>query len=150
MRRHDYTVDVLGGATGANYSTNYRDYRGIKMPTTRRVYAHGTQGFLMCLDGDTGKVVWQHSLTEEFGRVTGYGGRSVSPTVDGDLVIVGMINSSWGDQKGGNRWLAVDKMTAHCGAELVNEVSETVSLLAGVVRSSTNTLAEVLKGMVFP
>lgn len=40
MRRHDYTVDVLGGARGANYSTDYRDFQGIKMPTKRRVYAY--------------------------------------------------------------------------------------------------------------
>jgi len=40
LRRHDYTVDILGGATGANYSTNYRDFQGIKMPTTRRIYAY--------------------------------------------------------------------------------------------------------------
>jgi len=44
MRRHDYTVDVLGGATGANYSTNYREFQGIKTPTTRRVYAYDAQG----------------------------------------------------------------------------------------------------------
>ncbi len=81
-------------------------------PATRRVYAHGTQGFLMCLDGDTGHLVWQRSLTEEFGRVTGYGGRSVSPLVDGDLVIIGIVNSSWGDQaRGGNRYAAFDKNT---------------------------------------
>ncbi|HEX4588485.1 MAG TPA: PQQ-binding-like beta-propeller repeat protein, partial [Gemmataceae bacterium] len=81
-------------------------------PATKRIYAHGTQGFLMCLDGDTGKVVWQRSLTEEFGRITGYGGRSASPIVDGDLVIVGMINSSWGDQaRGANRYVAFDKNT---------------------------------------
>ena len=36
MRRHDYTVDILGGNSGANYSTNYRDVQGIMMPTTRR------------------------------------------------------------------------------------------------------------------
>jgi outer membrane protein assembly factor BamB len=81
-------------------------------PVTRRIYAHGTQGFLMCLDGDTGKVIWRRSLTEEFGRVTGYGGRSTSPTVDGDLVIIGIINSSWGDQgRGANRYAAFDKNT---------------------------------------
>jgi hypothetical protein len=42
MRRHDYTVDILGGATGANYTTNYRDFQGIKMPSTRRIYAYDT------------------------------------------------------------------------------------------------------------
>ena len=40
MRRHDYTVDILGGATGANYTTNYKDFQGIKMPSTRRIYAY--------------------------------------------------------------------------------------------------------------
>ena len=81
-------------------------------PETGNIYAHGTQGFLMCLDGETGKPIWQHSLTEEYGRVTGYGGRIVSPTVDGDMVIMGMINASWGDQaRGSNRFVAFDKKT---------------------------------------
>jgi outer membrane protein assembly factor BamB len=66
----------------------------------------------MCLEAATGKVVWQRSLTEEFGRVTGYGGRISSPTVDGDLVVVGFINGSWGDQaRGSNRFAAFDKKT---------------------------------------
>jgi hypothetical protein len=38
MRRHDYTVDILGGAAGANYTSDYRDFQGIKMPTKRRIY----------------------------------------------------------------------------------------------------------------
>jgi len=40
MRRHDYTVDILGGATGANYTTGYQEFQGIMMPTTRRIYAY--------------------------------------------------------------------------------------------------------------
>jgi hypothetical protein len=40
LRRHDYTVDILGGATGLNYASNYRDAEGILFPTTRRVYAY--------------------------------------------------------------------------------------------------------------
>lgn len=40
MRRHDYTVDILLGATGANYPTEYRDVQGIMMPTKRRIYAY--------------------------------------------------------------------------------------------------------------
>jgi hypothetical protein len=44
MRRHDYTVEVLGGATGANYSTDYKEFQGIKIPTTRRVYAYDGNG----------------------------------------------------------------------------------------------------------
>ncbi|AXQ29588.1 hypothetical protein D0B54_13200 [Solimonas sp. K1W22B-7] len=40
IRRHDYTVDVLGGARGSNYASEYRNFDGIKVPTRRRVYAH--------------------------------------------------------------------------------------------------------------
>jgi len=79
-------------------------------PKTGNIYGHSTAGLFFGYDQE-GKLLWSHSLIEEFGRFTGYGGRVTTPTVDGDLVIVGMINSSWGDQKGGNRWLAVNKMT---------------------------------------
>lgn len=44
MRRHDYTVDILGGATGANYVSDYRDVQGIMLPTRRRIYAHDETG----------------------------------------------------------------------------------------------------------
>ena len=44
MRRHDYAVEVLGGATGANYSADYREFQGIRVPTTRRVYAYDAKG----------------------------------------------------------------------------------------------------------
>ncbi len=59
MRRHDYVVDVLGGATGANYTTDYREFQGIMMPTRRRVYAYDDavqkvpDPLLVSLDFDT-------------------------------------------------------------------------------------------------
>jgi hypothetical protein len=40
LRRHDYTVDILGGATGLNYALDYRNVDGIMIPTRRRVYAY--------------------------------------------------------------------------------------------------------------
>jgi outer membrane protein assembly factor BamB len=80
-------------------------------PETGNVYAHGTQGFLLCFSKE-GKILWQHSLHEEYGRISGYGGRLVSPIVDGDLVIVSMLNASWGEQTiGGTRFVAFDKRT---------------------------------------
>jgi hypothetical protein len=39
LRRHDFTIDILGGATGMLYATDYRDVDGIIIPTTRRGYA---------------------------------------------------------------------------------------------------------------
>jgi hypothetical protein len=40
IRRHDYTVDILGGATGLNYASDYREVAGIIIPTKRRIYAY--------------------------------------------------------------------------------------------------------------
>jgi len=76
----------------------------------KHVFAHTTAGFLVCFDADTGKIIWQRQLTEEFGRFTGYGGRlGGGPVFDSGLVFVGIVNSSWGNQgPGGNRILALD------------------------------------------
>jgi outer membrane protein assembly factor BamB len=80
-------------------------------PETGNVYAHGTQGLLVCFNKD-GKILWRHSLTEEYGRVSGYGGRSMSPIVFEDLLIMPMINASWGEQTvGGTRLAAFNKRT---------------------------------------
>jgi hypothetical protein len=40
LRRHDYTVDILGGAPGLNYASEYRTVGRIAIPTRRRVYAY--------------------------------------------------------------------------------------------------------------
>ena len=80
-------------------------------PASGNIFAHTTGGYLLCLDKD-GKEVWKRQLTEEYGRVTGYGGRIVSPVFDDGLVIVGMVNGSWGDQaRGNNRFVAFDAKT---------------------------------------
>ncbi len=80
-------------------------------PKTGNIYWHGTQGHFVCFDKD-GKILWQRSLTEEYGRITGYGGRVNTPVVDEDLVIIGMMNFSWGPHgKGANRHLAMNKHT---------------------------------------
>lgn len=76
---------------------------------TGYIYAHGVGGMLFCLDRD-GDIVWSRSLTEEYGRISGYGGRVHTPVVDEDLVIVSYLNSSWGEQvPGRHRYYAFDK-----------------------------------------
>src|SRR5262249_48435464 len=70
-----------------------------------------TQGLFTCFDKD-GRILWEHSLAEEYGRISGYGGRVTSPFVDGDLVIIGMLNANWGDQGiGRTRFAAFNKRT---------------------------------------
>lgn len=41
LRRHDYSVDILGGSSSANYATEPKEFGGIIFPTKRRVYAIG-------------------------------------------------------------------------------------------------------------
>ena len=76
---------------------------------TGYIYAHTISGVFACFDKD-GKIVWSRSLTEEFGRFTGYGGRTVTPVVDGDLVILSFLNTSWGSHAAmRHRYFAFDK-----------------------------------------
>ena len=78
---------------------------------TGYIYAHTISGVFACFDKD-GKVVWSHSLTEEFGRFTGYGGRTVTPIVDGNFVILSFLNTSWGSHAAmRHRYFAFDKKT---------------------------------------
>ena len=78
---------------------------------TGYIYAHTISGVFACFDKD-GKVVWSHSLTEEFGRFTGYGGRTVTPVVEGDFVILSFLNTSWGSHAAmRHRYFAFDKKT---------------------------------------
>lgn len=80
-------------------------------PETGNVYAHATGGEMMAFDRD-GKLLWKRSLTEEFGRISGYGGRLFSPVVDEDRVIIGFNCAVWGNYaRGGLRYLALDKRT---------------------------------------
>ncbi len=78
---------------------------------TGNIYAHTISGIFACFDGD-GTIVWSRSLTEEFGRFTGYGGRVVTPVVDKDLVILSFLNTSWGSHAAmRHRYFAFDKRT---------------------------------------
>jgi len=80
-------------------------------PVTGNVYVLGGGGNLIGLSLD-GKVLWQRSLGEDFGMLTTHGGRTVSPIVDGDLVIVSGVTFQWGEHgRGAHRFMAFDKKT---------------------------------------
>ncbi len=81
-------------------------------PETGNVYALGVCGLFQCFDGETGKVKWRHSLHEEFGLLSTYGGRTNTPVVFEDLVIVSSIVIGWGDMaRPTHRCMAFDKKT---------------------------------------
>ena len=53
---------------------------------------------LMCFDRANGKLLWQHSLMEELGRLTFPNSRTASPIIDQDLVVTRGITANWGAQ----------------------------------------------------
>jgi outer membrane protein assembly factor BamB len=78
-------------------------------PETGHLYAHGVAGQLICYAPD-GRIVWSHFLTEAFGRYSGYGGRTQTPLIEDDFLIISFVNSSWGDQAAlRHRYFAFDK-----------------------------------------
>ncbi len=80
-------------------------------PETGNVYMQGSQGILAGFSAE-GKALWQHSLMEEFGRLTFPNGRTATPAIDGDLVITRGITANWGTQgPGADRFYAFDKRT---------------------------------------
>lgn len=96
-------------------------------PETKTVFIHSTAGLVIAFDRDL-KKLWERSLTEEFGRISGYGGRIVSPIFDSGNVIVGMVNSSWGDHaRGATRYVALDGKTGQVAwwAETPNPIKGT-------------------------
>jgi len=80
-------------------------------PATGNVYVFGVGGNLIGLNRD-GKVLWERSLGEDFGLLTTHGGRTVSPIIDGDLVIISGVTFQWGQHgRGAHRFMAFDKKT---------------------------------------
>jgi outer membrane protein assembly factor BamB len=80
-------------------------------PETGNIYAvsGGMQAIALSADG---KLLWTRSFGEEFAAFTTHGGRTMSPVVDGDLVIIGHAVSNWGDHANrSHRLIALDKRT---------------------------------------
>ena len=80
-------------------------------PETGNVFALSGGAEVIALSRD-GKRLWDRSFGEEFAAFTTHGGRTMSPLVDGDLVIVSAPVSNWGSSAArGHRFIALDKRT---------------------------------------
>lgn len=80
---------------------------------TGYVYVHSVSGILRCYDTD-GKKIWEISLAEQYGKISGYGGRTQTPIIDEDRLIVSFMATNWGDTKGPapkHYYYAFDKST---------------------------------------
>jgi len=80
-------------------------------PETGNIYYFGVDGMFVCYDKD-GNRLWEHSFVEEYNRFAGYGGRTCTPVIDQDLVIVNGANNTWGNLLiMRHRFFAYDKRT---------------------------------------
>ena len=99
--------DFLSDTIYLRYSTSSPSIDG----ETGNVYVLGTQGLLTCFTAD-GKQLWQHSMMEEYGRLTFPNSRTATPVIDKELVITRGITSAWGAYgPAGDRFYAFDKKT---------------------------------------
>jgi outer membrane protein assembly factor BamB len=100
-------LDFLSDTIYRRYSTSSPTID----PETGNVYIQDTQGIFAGLTSE-GRLLWEHSLMEEYGRLTFPNGRTASPVVDRDLVITRGITANWGSQgPAADRFYAFDKTT---------------------------------------
>jgi outer membrane protein assembly factor BamB len=84
-------------------------------PETGNVYVFAGGGTTLVGLSKDGKQLWERSINQEFNLFTTHGGRTVSPIVDGDLVIIASASSSWGTQSNrAHRFMAFDKRSGDC------------------------------------
>jgi outer membrane protein assembly factor BamB len=80
-------------------------------PETGNIYVFTVGAQLFAVSPD-GKILWDRSLPEDYGAITTHGGRTTSPIVHGDKVLLNTLILAWGDlSRTGNRYMAFDKRT---------------------------------------
>ena len=79
-------------------------------PETGNVFALGVCGLFQCINGETGATIWKHSLSEEYGLLSTYGGRTNVPLIHGQVVTISAVVIGWGAMaKPSHRFIAFDK-----------------------------------------
>jgi outer membrane protein assembly factor BamB len=93
-------------------------------PQTGNVFALGVCGYFQCIRGETitveragkkvqlnaGETIWSHSLAEEHGIISAFGGRAAFPAIAGNLVYISSVFVDWGEKGApAQRILAFDK-----------------------------------------
>ena len=59
-----------------------------------------------------GGILWSRSTPEEIGRISGFGGRTATPILDGELLVVSFLSAGWGSTFiPRHRFYALDKRT---------------------------------------
>ena len=93
----DWDGDGKWDLIACEFENNVRFYKNIGSGAAGQIpqYAN-VDGQFIAFDR-AGQTVWQHRLGEEYGRGSGFGGRTLVPVVDEDRVIIGVVGGGWGD-----------------------------------------------------
>ncbi|WP_436715534.1 PQQ-binding-like beta-propeller repeat protein [Roseiconus lacunae] len=79
-------------------------------PETNKLYVLGSCSLMQCLDAASGKTLWARSLSEEFGMLSTYGGRTNTPVLFEDLAIISGVTTGWDSTaRPCHRFFAFDK-----------------------------------------
>lgn len=90
-----------------------------------KVYTLGAEGDLVCLNAKTGDVVWNKSLTKEYGAKTPIWGFAAHPLVDGDLLFCvvggnGSVAVAFNKNTGKEVWKALSASNqAYCPPTMI-------------------------------
>ncbi len=116
-------------------------------PATGNVYAHGVAGQFTAYAPD-GAIVWSRFLTEEFGRLSGYGGRTQTPLIDGDQAIVSFVSVGWGELMPlRHRFFSFDKRTGDLiWVSTPGEMAEDFNTQGGPVVATVNGRRLLISG----
>jgi outer membrane protein assembly factor BamB len=106
-----------------NWERSFRDFLSdiiydryaISSPTvdgeTGNIYAQTSNGVLFAVS-PAGEMLWEVSMMERYGRLSFPNGRTGSPIIEGNRVIVHGITANWGREgPGRDRFYAFDKHT---------------------------------------
>lgn len=94
-------IECIDAETGATthwtygYPTDYVDQYGYNggprscpVVDGDRVYTFGAEGVLTCLEFDTGALVWQRQVNEDFYVPPGFFGVGVAPVIEEELILI--------------------------------------------------------------
>lgn len=79
-------------------------------PASGNLFWLGLGCHFKCINAETGKLVWEHAMSEEYGMLSTYGGRTNFPIVIDDLVIISGVMTQYGENAiPAHRFVAFDK-----------------------------------------
>ena len=70
------------------FSENFRGTASTPTFHDGRIYAISRRGYFFCINADTGQLIWDHDVQEDFGAASQGHGFSCSPLIEGDMVIM--------------------------------------------------------------